>query len=208
MRSKVPKGLRGVMSIKDNPREMLSILFVLKVYGRLGRYTVSRLTGLSEGKVRRILKDLAGRGYVDVSKGGSKLTENGLSFYLNYLNNLGLKEICLIRVKDKVGVCVHLKPKNKKFGVLELRDEVVRGGAEGALILEVEKGELMLHPVGRMRDHLPEVASHLSKSLELRDGDLIIVGFGRELKGALKGAISTATKISNESTSTLSYPHP
>lgn len=42
--------------------EELTVLLILKRYGRMGRYSLSSVSGMGEGVIRRVLSDLRFKG--------------------------------------------------------------------------------------------------------------------------------------------------
>ncbi|WP_243666138.1 hypothetical protein [Vulcanisaeta sp. JCM 16159] len=50
--------------------EELTVLLILKKYGRMGRYSLSAISGMGEGVVRRVLSELKGQGAIRVMRGG------------------------------------------------------------------------------------------------------------------------------------------
>ncbi|OYT62947.1 MAG: hypothetical protein B6U69_00355 [Thermofilum sp. ex4484_15] len=173
--------------------ELALILFLLETYGKLGRYALSKLTGLGEGRVRNLIRRLAEVGYIEVSKGGSKLTWKGHRLYDYILRELRVEEVLTLSKGGKEGVCFHFKGGLKGLRILEVRDEVIRGGGEEALIMEVRGGRLIL---------LPSLTALLERSMNLNEGDLILVSLAKDLVRAFKGALRAAVRISSVSTST------
>lgn len=182
--------------------ELALILFLLETYGKLGRYALSKLTGLGEGRVRNLIRRLAEVGYIEVSKGGSKLTWKGHRLYDYILRELRVEEVLTLSKGGKEGVCFHFKGGLKGLRILEVRDEVIRGGGEEALIMEVRGGRLILPPVGLAEKYLPSLTALLERSMNLNEGDLILVSLAKDLVRAFKGALRAAVRISSVSTST------
>ena len=103
---------------------------------------------MGEGVLRFTLVDLVDNGCVKSDKGGSVITEKGESYLSQLLRKKGVEEIL---VKDLSDVFPHnssviavMKGKLTQ-SVLLLRDEAVKCGAQGALIIVSERGELFIH---------------------------------------------------------------
>ncbi|GEM_PF-1060276 len=118
-----------------------TILFLLKLHGRAGRYVLSSLSGISEGIVRRILEELKSKEMIESGKGGSKITEKGIEVLENIFKELHLAnftridEFCKLLNCD--GMCMTYVIRDLKLdekNVILIRDEAIRSGAHAVLI--------------------------------------------------------------------------
>jgi len=182
--------------------QVLAVLYLLSEYKRLGRYQISEILSLGEGVVRRILKRLRDKGFVTTSRGGTSLTLRGKELLKAIFRKFDIKKVAEVNVTkiigsgySGIGVCCSTLSQN----VLKIRDEVVRGGAEGALILKFERGKLTIPYLDK--EEIPgmhEFVESVTKTFELSDGDVVIVGFNKKLGRALMGAIRATLAFHKE----------
>lgn len=179
--------------MKDELAKVLAILYLLSEYRRLGRYQISKMLRLGEGVVRRILKELKETGFVTSLRGGSSLTLKGKKLLRGLLETFKVKKIVKVNVADVVGpgyLGVGVCCRTSCSDVLKIRDEVVRGGAEGALVLKFEGGELKMPYInGKELLEISKFMRSVSNLFKLSEGDIIIIGFDKEFGRALIGVI-------------------
>jgi len=184
------------MERNDNLVQILAILYLLSEYGRLGRYQISKTLKLGEGVVRRILKYLKDEGLIVSSKGGSSLTLKGKRFLRKLFDKFNIKKMREVNVTKVVGsdyLGVGICCKALLGDILRIRDEAVRGGAEGALILKFEGGRLVMpYMDSEAVPVLQDFIESITKIFEPSEGDIVIIGFNKDLGRALVGAIRAA----------------
>ncbi len=177
--------------------DAISVLLLIKYMKRIGRYTISKLTGLGEGKVRRFLQQLVSLGLAQTTRGGTTLTEHGLQYLhetlskLNVLHIVILSNFPLATTKyTTLFYCTDLTHVLSRY-CLEERDVAVRYGADGAILMLVSRD-------GKIS--IPGVCSDLSTysrptynivNTYLRTGtDLVIATFSNNLYGAIRGGVA------------------
>ncbi len=185
----------------EEPREeWILLLLLLYLLGRLGRRQISNYLGIGEGKVKRIIKELSEMNLIDTKRGGEALSRDGLEYLRNYfsLNNIfsvslfDTREIC----EDCEGIGFLLRNASLSR-ILDIRDEAVRGGADGALIIRVEEGKLILPPdLGTVGKYFPRLENQLISIFSVLDGDIIILSYSRRFSGALIGGLKAAIAAS------------
>jgi len=159
------------------------------------------MLGLGEGKVRSILKQLKELGFIEVKRGGSKLTKEGEEYLSSVLSELGVKKIVVLYdkedyFKDMIIVCAHVRAREIK-NIIDLRDEAVRNGAEGALIGVAVDGTVFLPPnVGYLKDYFPLLEKRVEEIFELKKGDILVIAFSRRYGKALAGCLAVVKKLS------------
>lgn len=156
----------------------LLLLFLLEE-GRLGRKRISHLMELGEGSVRNLLSKLREMGWVDCRKEGCFLTDLGVKKVKNLREcligpvKIELREIIKGDAYATLVRCVNYSD------VLELRDEAVRAGGKGAVILRKQGGTLIFPETGEMvSKYAPNDDRLLENSLRPAEGDLVILGMG------------------------------
>jgi len=166
------------------------VLLVLALKGRLGRRRISRVLRIGEGRARRILEHLHGKGLVEIVRGGTALTPRGREEIKRKLGVEAIGRFRLDEIKEGyVGVGFHVR--GLQLGrVIDVRDGAVRAGARGALILLYEGGSLLLPPSMEDLDkYMPALSRDLRTSFSLSDGDVVILAFSEDLGASLRGAL-------------------
>ncbi len=164
--------------------------------GSMGRYTISERTGLSESRVRSILEGLRTKKLVytegkSSGRKGTSLTDKGRSkvkrmrkkvSFLFSLADDELKE----RIGDFDSFCIaHLHDVSElSKSTLEMRDEMVRNGAKGAVIVVWDNvSDSFVFPEDKILFDLPERIKD-----DVRAEGTLIVGFGND-----EGLVNYAT---------------
>lgn len=179
----------------------LMILFLL--YGRLGRRQISNYLNIGEGIAKKMMKKLNNQGLIDVKRGGGSLSGKGLE---NLRDKLSRFKIVSVNVFDAEEVCPNCKGIGfllrslSLFRLVEVRDEAVRGGARGALIIKIERGGLLLPPnLGDLRDYFPLLAREIKENFEMREGDTVILAFSENIGEAIIGGLKASILASMHS---------
>lgn len=157
------------------------LMLILLEDGVAGRKRLSSLMNLGEGSVRSLIKRLKEASLINTSKEGCYLTLKGKEIVKDLRRFLkGPIEIKLSElVEGKVYASLVKGIPIEKLRVLEIRDEAVRAGGEGAIILVYMKGRLMFPENSEL------LAKYHSKD-ELKiietfkpdEGDVIVLGLG------------------------------
>lgn len=168
----------------------------LDTSGVMGRREIARLLNLGEGSTRTLLNKMVKEGCVEAtkrgmmltSKGREKLRETGISVVS--FSQLGLtlaKFSCAVLVKGKAN-CI--------TDGCEQRDDAVRAGAEGALVLVARNGEIVFPRDDRFPDQR-EVGA-LRETYGVENGDVVMVVGASQYDDAEKGAIIAALALSTK----------
>ncbi|MCG2864326.1 hypothetical protein B7L70_01570 [Vulcanisaeta sp. EB80] len=125
--------------------EAITILLALKRHGRMGRYSLSSITGIGEGVVRRVLNELREQGAIRVMKGGAELTSRGEEILSAMLSNAGIVIINEDEEFAKVFNCgckrCYALVTRRSFDesdVVRLRDIAIKNGADAVLFLRYD----------------------------------------------------------------------
>ncbi|MGC9152867.1 MAG: hypothetical protein ACP5GY_03935 [Vulcanisaeta sp.] len=125
--------------------ETLTVLLTLKRHGRMGRYSISSMTGLGEGVVRRILNELRDQGAIRSLKGGAELTSKGEELLLRLLSDYGISQIDegndfakLFNCECRKCYMSVIRKDINEGDVVRLRDIAIKNGADAALFLRYE----------------------------------------------------------------------
>ncbi|MEM4970221.1 MAG: hypothetical protein QXE01_03085 [Sulfolobales archaeon] len=162
-------GGRGRMNIADPSRigvrrgyslyHAIKLLDLLDRQGPLGRMLISRLLMIGEGSARSLVKSLKSLGLVEVDiVGGAYLTSKGYEVLSKWRSTVYASScveerldpspwgfLCIACISRDIARNILFK------GVLGLRDEMVRLGCLGGLIMGIANGRAyMLDPLGRL----------------------------------------------------------
>ncbi len=171
------------------------LMLILLEEGIVGRKRLSSLMNLGEGSVRSLIKRLREAGLINTSKGGCYLSLEGKEIVKDLRRFLkGPIEIKLSGlVQGKVyGSLVKGVPL-EKLRVLEIRDEAVRAGGEGAVILVYTKDGLMFPENSELlANYHPKDELKIIKAFKPGEGDIVILGLGSTPHISRLSAISAA----------------
>lgn len=195
--------LEEVLVEKAGPLPQFTIYHAVKALEligeeRVGRIALSRRLGIGEGSVRTLLTKMKNAGLVKADRRGCWLTEKGRKL-LEGVRERVAKGAPLEAEIPQVGgfaYAIRVRGVSKKVKAgMEQRDEAVRAGARGALVLVQSGGRLILPPNGpELVEVWPEGARELLSKFELGEGDVVIVcgADSRELSeyGAYMAALS------------------
>lgn len=138
-----------------SPLDQVSLLLLLKYFHRCGRYYLSEVSGLGEGRIRYFLSELRKRGLVRSSRGGTELSEEGLKLLTEFLRRLGVVSEYLYREMRFLGATGFLYVLHctcyddvLTWNCMEERDVGIRYGARAVLILRRSGEEWVVPGVG------------------------------------------------------------
>ena len=126
----------------DHSIAALQLAFLLKEE-RLGRRRLAERTGLSEMFVRLGLEHLRDRGLVRLDRQGCELTDEGLRLFspvLKLVVKAMFVELNDLRI-DVVNLAAQLTGTARVPAAWKLRDEAIREGASGLVMLSQQDGE-------------------------------------------------------------------
>ncbi|MCK5827407.1 hypothetical protein KAH43_02685 [Candidatus Bipolaricaulota bacterium] len=162
----------------------LQLAFLLQEE-RLGRRRLADRTGLSEMTVRLELEQLRSRGLVQLDRQGCELTDEGLRLFSPVLK-LVVKvlpvELSGLRI-DVFNLAAQLRGIAPIPAAWKLRDEAIREGASGLIMLREQEGEWTFsHDQEPIRVQYVNDAERLDQSFQkanLNDFMLIVSGPNR-----------------------------
>jgi predicted transcriptional regulator len=166
---------------------------LLKIEKPVSRSELSKMLGLGEGTIRAILDVLKKNKLLESNKQGHFLSTKGNTIVKKIKNNVAMKEIDLVNLpKNKKKIALHIKNPKKTGKSYILRDEAVKNGADGALILSFD-GKLKFHDLDYEQDF-----SEIEKKFDLSKNDVVIVAYADSYKLAEHGALAAATELNSE----------
>jgi DNA-binding MarR family transcriptional regulator len=201
MLDKWRRGARGPLP-QLTPVQLLNALVLIDEEGPVGRRALAQAIQLNDGVTRGLLERLAEQGLVEVSKGtGVRLSRQGRETLQRYLRQIAVRKIKALDqtelVPGRISVAVHLA-KRFKPGItgLSQRDEAIKAGAEGALTIAVVNGKLSIPPDNkRIAELSPREDARLRELFNLSEKDLVVIGFGKDAKRALSGALAAVLSL-------------
>jgi len=163
---------------------------LLRIEKPVSRSYLSESLELGEGTVRSILDILKEKNYLESNNIGHYLSEKGNNIVKEIKNNINIKEITSNKLfPKKNSIAIHIKNPNKAVNVVSLRDEAVKNGAEGALILKFDK-KLRFYDSEYKEDF-----SDVENKFDLEKNDLVILTYADSYKLAEYGALAVAINI-------------
>jgi predicted transcriptional regulator len=178
---------------------MFLVFTMVAKEGGVGRQVLSESTGLGQGSIRTILKNLRREGYLLSDAYGTHLTESGKQLYDRVrrkvvgpvtLKNSTLtvgpfQSAILIRSTEAIGIGI------------KQRDSAVREGAEGATTYVVRRSKFSI-PGGSNdceKDYPSPAWLTLRKELKPQNGDAIIISGASDETTAKLGALAAAITL-------------
>ncbi len=204
-------GWGSVESYGIEDLKLLALLVFLKMEQTVGRYRLKELLGMQqhEGIIRRVLEQLSRRGLVRPTRSGCSLTTEGRTYVDQSLRKrriVDLREVDLRSMNvGPISVGAQVRPGGRARSLLSLRDEAVRAGADGAVILIHRDGDLVIPSVYgdcalSLASRYPAVLHDLSEKFAFDEGDMMVVGFADAISKALVGALAAALAVGGNET--------
>ncbi|MEZ0346747.1 MAG: DUF4443 domain-containing protein [Infirmifilum sp.] len=184
----------GVMSTGNSEEQLLLLLFLYFNRDYFGRSGLARALQVGEGRLRRLLAELADVGFIVKVRAGTRLTARGVSEVERYLLQKGVVGVFLSSAEElgsEVAVVAYtLVGYSPSIRIVELRDEAVRGGARGAVLLRYEDGKLIVPPIEEdFCVYAKTLCRNIMRRKEPKQGSLVITVFGDSLKDAVQGLV-------------------
>lgn len=165
---------------------------LLKIEKPVSRVQLSKTLDLGEGTIRAILDILKKNKLLESDRKGHYLSAKGNIIVKKIRNKIDMKKIVINIFQNKKNVAVHIKKSNKIGKSYLLRDEAVKNGAEGALILKYDK-KLRFYDSDYKQDF-----SELENKFEFNKNDIVIVAYADSYKLAEHGALAATINLNND----------
>ncbi|WP_054844561.1 hypothetical protein [Vulcanisaeta souniana] len=154
--------------------EELTVLLILKRYGRMGRYSLSSVSGMGEGVIRRVLSELKVQGgAVRIMRGGgAELTAKGEELLRNMLHGLGIEDIREVNGFFQLFKCecrkcyasLIMRDINED-SVVRLRDIAIKNGSDAILFLKYVCPPQNRFLILKLNNYLDELSIDASREL-------------------------------------------
>jgi uncharacterized protein DUF4443/CggR-like protein len=182
--------------------QLFSALYLINEHAPLGRYDLADQIHENQGVIRGLLERLLEHHLIDSSKAGARITNEGKSALMSFLNGHRIVELkklqipALVRARYTFGS--YLKQAGSRASrVIELRDIAVRIGALGAMTIHCTKDGLTIPPDNESLNRLyPETAAILENEFHPKAGDVILVAFAEDEYAALAGVLAVSLSVS------------
>ena len=179
--------------------DLIKALELIHEKGYVGRGKLSDEMKIGEGAIRTLIKRLKNSSLLKSSKYGCSLTKKGNDLW----ERITLKMPRKARLSDselkisQFNIAVLLKHASKGLGDgMVQRDAAIRAGADGAVTIICENGKLVIPGIiSDVSKSYPVLYSQLIQVLAPKDGDVIIVGNGGDLKSAEYGALAASLTL-------------
>ncbi len=163
---------------------------LLRIEQPVSRSFLASSLELGEGTIRSILDILKDKGYLESNNIGHYLSKKGNALVKKIMDHIDIKQINkVLMFSNKNIIAIKMKQPKKAINVVALRDEAVKNGAEGAVILKYDK-KLRFYDSDYKED-LSEIENKLNAS----KNDLVIVAYADSYKLAEYGAIAAAISV-------------
>lgn len=165
---------------------------LLKIDGPVSRSQLSKSLELGEGTIRAILDILKKNGLLESNRQGHYLSKKGKVIAEKVKGYINIKKIDLTAIfPDKRKIALHVREPNQISKSYILRDEAIKNGADGSLILNYDGG-LNLSDSDYKQDF-----SGIGNQFDLGKNDIVIVAYANSYKLAEHGALAAAIQINS-----------
>jgi len=179
--------------------DLIKALELIAERGPMGRGRLSELLKIGGGAVRTLISRLRDTELIVTSQNGCSLTEKGKK------NWNEIKEILPQKVKLEkneltfaafnVAVLIRDRGDRIKDG-LKQRDAAVMVGAKGATTLVFKDNKLILPMISEdISKNFPVAFNDITRAMNLKENDVIIIGSADDLRGAEYSALAAAWSI-------------
>ncbi len=187
---KISEERRGVKP-KFTSADVYLTLYYIYSNGPLGRLKIASILGLGEASIKTMIRRLKEQGIVETDvAAGVYLTSKGEKLVRKLIETIpppmkiDLKEIATWSnaYTSKISLGLNII---ENINALNIRDELVRYGAEAALIIAYKEKPVLMGVEEYYHRELEEIAS----KLRARRGDIIIVAWSTNPKNALRALL-------------------
>ena len=177
------------------PSHILYAVMKIGDLGPIGRKRLSSEMLLGEGTIRTILNRLKKLNLVKESRRGYLLTTRGRRLYNEIISKVthpvDVDFETPLGSGHSVAVLIHTAAEKVRMGIEE-RDEAIRAGADGALVLVMQNGEIHMPKITNLSKERPKLASSIAENLKPVEGDVIIIASARDKITARYSALAAA----------------
>ena len=197
------RGTRGPLP-QLSSLQILTALVLIRNSGPIGRRALAQTLRIKDGVARGLLERLVERRIATIVEGGVSLSDTGLKKVDQELARLGIAKIREFDETDlvpgKKSVVVHVMHRyNEGMNGISERDEAVRAGADGTIIIAMLNGKLVIPPDNKdTRDMSRDEDSRLRAVFRPSEKDLLVMGFADNNGSSLAGALAAVVRLRSE----------
>ncbi|HDJ83555.1 MAG TPA: DUF4443 domain-containing protein [Desulfurococcaceae archaeon] len=196
---KIAEERRGIKPKFARADVYLTLYYIYSI-GPLGRLKIASMLGLGEASIKTLIRRLKEQQLVETDiAAGVYLTNKGEEYIKALLSIIPPPKQLNLRELAKWDNAYALKLKKmakkvEKIGIIDIRDNLIRYGADAALIIAVKEKPVLLGAEEYYHPELDKIANTLNTQLD----DLILVSWSREPLKALKALIEEALDLVKE----------
>ena len=162
---------------------------------RASRINISRYLGIGEGSVRKLVELLRENNMVSTHQTGTVIKPYGIKL----LEALDIKSVSVnvggyVVGNYQQGVVVK-DMAEKVFNGIAQRNAGIKAGGEGCTTWIMDRDSLLMMPAWDVDKNDPVLSMKIRKSVELSDGDVLIIGGGDTKRFARLAAGSAALEL-------------
>lgn len=178
------------------------LFLMLQIIGEMeyvGRYYLSEKLKLGETTIRTLLGILKQLNIIEAYRGGHRLTPYGKSILEKLSNLIEIYPEFDLGVSGESVLFIVRNFSDKIGSVLEFRDDIIRSGGRGAVILEYKDGDLIFPDSGLPVDVWREdIKDKIFEKTTLNEGDIIIIVSSDSRREALISGLNTILNYLNQ----------
>jgi hypothetical protein len=161
----------------------------------VGRQRLAALLSIGEGSIRTLLRKLTRRGCVVTDRTGCHLTPKGTSLCEEARSTFYLFEPRFASLPGKARFGVGVRGGGRIAKGIPERDQAIKAGADGALVLIFKGRELLMPGLSNLSREHPDLSKSILGTVAPSDGDAIIVSWGDDRSGVVYGSLSAAWSL-------------
>lgn len=172
--------------------ELYLMLHIINEMEYVGRYYLSEKLDLGETTIRNVLNILKQLNIIEAYRGGHRLTPYGQEVIEEISKSVEIYPDFDLGVSRENVLFIVRDFSDKMRSVLEFRDDIIRAGGRGAIILVYKEGELIFpdsgQPVSIWRT---DITDKVMEKTVLHEGDVVIIVSSENQKEALLSGLNT-----------------
>jgi hypothetical protein len=186
---------KGGPPCKFSDSDVLFLLDYLRDGKRVSRIDISRYLGIGEGSVRKLIELLKENNMVETHQTGNTIKPYGIKL----LETLDIKSVSVnvggyVVGRYQQGVIVK-DMAEKVFNGIAQRNAGIRAGGEGCTTWIMDQNNLLMMPAWNVDKNDSLLSMKIRKSVEMEDGDVLIIGGGDTKRFARLAAGSAALEL-------------
>lgn len=173
------------------------LIYYLNEKELVGRYYLKNKLGLGEATIRNILIRMRELRILESLRGGHKLTSKGNEIAKEILSKIKIITFDTPIKPGKHNVLIVIKGVGNKIRAgVEERDNVVKYGGTGAVVLVFRNGKIVFPDSGLEADNwYPGITKSLISRIRLKEEDVILISGGENSQSSLVSGLNAAISL-------------